>query len=49
MMAEDVPDDIDGFDTGMLEWYYVEDDFPLAVSERVILCIAFMQRAVSLA
>ena len=31
-MADDFQDDYEGFDEGMLEWFYLEEDYPLAVS-----------------
>ena len=43
-MADDIPDDIQDFDAGMLEWFYVEDDYPLAV--RVLSLFQLLQRSV---
>ena len=42
-MADDIPDDLEGFDSGMLEWFYVEDDYPLAVS--VLSVVQLLQRS----
>ena len=39
-----MPDDLEGFDSGMLEWFYVEDDYPLAVS--LLSLFQLLQRAV---
>ena len=39
MADDDVPEyDIDDMDSGMLEWLYVEDDYPLAVSHQASGC-----------